>query len=201
MKRYYLILFFLAITLIAYTQQAKVIGECTITYSIKIANESSDAIKTLYIKGKKTCSEIVSPTFLQTTIFDEKTGEAVILRKLNGEKYLSKYSADKWKDKNKDWDGMTVQLTNESKTILGYPCKKAIAITKAGKNFVIYYTYNLVPSVSENPYQFKNIPGIVLEYESETSGGKSIVFKATKINFSPVPAAKFKIPESGYRVL
>jgi len=150
---------------------------------------------------KKTCSEIVSPTFLQTTIFDEKTGEAVILRKLNGEKYLSKYSADKWKDKNKDWDGMTVKLTNESKTILGYPCKKAIATTKAGKNFVIYYTYNLVPSVSENPYQFKNIPGIVLEYESETTEGKSIVFKATKINFSPVPTAKFEIPESGYRVL
>ena len=144
---------------------------------------------------------MVSPTFLQTTIYDEKSGEAVILRKLNGEKYLTKYSADKWKYINKDWDGMTVKPTNESKTILGYLCKKVIATTKAGKNFVIYYTYSLVPSVSENPYQFKNIPGIVLEYESETSEGKSIVFRATKINFSPVPAAKFEIPESGYRIL
>jgi GLPGLI family protein len=201
MKRYFLIFFFLAITFFAYTQQLKVVGECTITYNIKIANVPSEATKTLYIKGKKTCSEIVSPTFLQTTIYDEKTGDAVILKELNGEKYLSKFSADKWKEKNKVWEGMAVKLTNESKTILGYPCKKAIATTKAGKNFILYYTNSLVPSVSENPYQFKNIPGIVLEYESETSEGKSVVFNATNINFNPVPVAKFKIPESGYRIL
>lgn len=192
---------FLAITCLAYTQQLKVVGECTITYNIKVAGEAGDATKTLYIKGKKTRSEIVSPSFIQTTIYDEKTGEAVIMRELNGEKYLSKYGAEKWKERNKEWDGMTVKLTNESKTLLGYTCKKAIATTKNGKTFVLYYTFNIAPSVSENPYQFKGIPGIVLEYESETSEGKSIVFKATKIDFSPVPAAKFEIPKSGYRVL
>jgi len=96
---------------------------------------------------------------------------------------------------------MTVKLTNESKTILGYPCKKAVATTKGGKRFTIYYTTGLAPTASENPYQFKNIPGIVLEYESETSEGKSITFKATNIDFSPVPAAKFEIPQSGYRIL
>src|SRR5690348_1966261 len=147
MKRYSLISIFLVLHCLAYTQQLKVVGECTITYNIKIANEPSDATKTLYIKGKKTCSEIMSPNFLQTTIYDEKTGEAVILRELNGEKYLSKFNADKWKEKNKVWDGLTIKLTNESKTILNYPCKKAIATTKAGKNFVLYYTYSLVPSV------------------------------------------------------
>src|ERR1700712_4111196 len=194
MKGYYLIFFFLANTCLVRSQQGKVVGECSITYSIKIANETGDATKILSIKGKKTRSEIVSPSFLQTTIYDEKTGEAVILRELNGEKYLSKFSAEKWKEKNKEWEGLTIKLTNESKTILGYLCKKVIATTKSGKNFVLYYTYSLAPSASENPYQFKNIPGFILEYESETSEGKSIVFKATKINFSPVPAAKFEIP-------
>jgi len=201
MKRYYLLFFFLAITFIAYTQQAKVIGECTVTYSIKIANEPGNATKILYIKGKKTRSEIISPSFTQTTIYDSKTGEAVILRELNGEKYLSKFNAAKWKERNKMWDGLAVKLTNEGKTILDYPCKKAIATTKDGKSFVLYYTTGITPSASENSYQFKNIPGIILEYESETSEGKNITFKATRIDFSPVPAAKFEIPESGYRIL
>lgn len=201
MKQILLLFFSLLMVCGVYAQQAKIIGECTITYTIDIANEAGSATKTLYIKGKKTRSEIVSPSFMQTTIYNDKTGDAVILRELNGEKYLSRLSAEKWKEKNKIWDGMTVKQTNESKTILGYTCKKAVATKKGGKSFVIYYTTNLAPTVSENPYQFKGIPGIVLEYESETSEGKSVVFKATKVDFSPVPAAKFEIPTSGYREL
>src|SRR5437879_8749901 len=117
MKRYYLLFFFLAINSLVYSQAVKIVGECTITYSIKIANEPGGAIKTLYIKGKKTRSEIVSHSFTQTTIYNDKTGEAVILRELNGKKYLSKLDAAKWKEKNKEWDGMIVKLINEGKDI------------------------------------------------------------------------------------
>jgi GLPGLI family protein len=201
MKQYHLLFFFLVIAGFAYAQQAKTVGECTITYTIDIAQSAGDATKTLYIKGKKSCTEIVSPSFTQTTIYDDKTGEAVIWRELNGKKYLSKFGVAKWSEKNKEWDGMTMKVSTENKTILGYPCKKAVATTKTGKNFVLYFTSTLAPTAPENPYQFKNIPGIVLEYESETSEGKNIVFKATKIDFSPVPAAKFEIPQSGYREL
>jgi len=189
------------ISFFVFAQSVKTIGECTITYTIKIANDTGSATKTLYIKGKKICAEIESPSFAQTLIYDNKTNEAVIWRTLNGEKYLSTFNAAQWKEKNKEWEGMKVKLTSESKMILGYNCKKAVATTKGGKNFIIYYTTTLAPSASENPYEFKNIPGIVLEYESETNEGKSIVFKATNINFSPVPAAKFEIPTSGYRIL
>ena len=201
MKRFYLSAFLLVIAGFVYSQVAKMVGECTVTYTIQIAKDTGNAAKILYIKGKKTRSEIISPSFMQTTIYDSKTGDAVIMRELNGEKYLSKFNSTQWKEKNKEWEGMTVKLNNETKLILGYACKKAVATTKNGKNFVLYYTTGLTPSASENPYQFKNIPGIVLEYESETSEGKSIMFTATEINFSPVPAAKFIIPETGYRVL
>src|SRR3954469_3929378 len=127
MKRYYLLFLLLLCTSLVFGQSAKVIGDCTITYTIQIANDAGNATKTLYIKGNKTRSEIVSPSFTQTTIYDNKTGEAVILRELNGEKYLSKFNAAKWKEKNKKWDDLTVKLLNEGKTILGYPCKKASA--------------------------------------------------------------------------
>lgn len=192
---------FLFLTYVVFAQKPKVIGDCTLTYTVKIAGETGESIKRLYIKGSKTRTEIESPSFFQTTIYNSKTGEAVILKMLEGEKYISKFDADMWKKKNKQWEEMTVKLTDETKMILGYPCKKAVATTKAGRDLVMYYTTGLVPSASENPFQFKSVAGLVMEYESETNDGKRIVFKATHIDFSPVPAAKFEIPVKGYRVL
>jgi hypothetical protein len=51
-------------------------------------------------------------------------------------------------------------------------------------------------------YQFKDLPGFVLEYEALTEDGKSkINYSATKITLVPVPVAKFDLPKTGYRVL
>lgn len=185
----------------AHAQPVKVIAECTITFTINVENGTGDAIKMLYIKGRKTRSDMVSPAFHQTTIYDNNTGEAIIMKDIGGEKYLTKLNATKWKEKNAEWNGMTLKLTTETKMVAGYSCKKAVATTKDGKSFIVYYTTGMVASASENPYQFKNIPGLVLEYESQTAEGKHITFKAIKINFSPVPAAKFIIPDTGYREL
>ena len=66
----------------------------------------------------------------------------------------------------------------------------------------MYYTTAIAPSTQENPYQFKNIPGFVLQYQSQLEGSnKLIIFKAVKMDLSPVPMSKFDIPKSGYRVL
>ena len=70
-----------------------------------------------------------------------------------------------------------------------------------GSHFVVYFTADINASATENPYQFKDIPGLILEYESGTGEGKNIEFIATDINFSPVPAAKFAIPTTDYRIL
>ena len=72
---------------------------------------------------------------------------------------------------------------------------------KDGSSFAIYYATAIVPSVKEFEYQFKDIPGFVLEYESQEADNKKIKYTATKINLSPVTASKFDIPTSGYRLL
>jgi len=97
---------------------------------------------------------------------------------------------------------MKVSLGNETKTILGYECKKGSAVLKDGSSFTFFYTVSIKPSASENPYQFRDIPGFVLEYEiiGEDKTSK-ITYTATRINFNPVPSSKFDIPTSGYRVL
>src|SRR6266542_2985014 len=165
-------------------QRQITIGDCTVTYSItgsdaSINSNLAGATKTLYKKGK-----------------------AVILKEVGAEKYMSTFNAAEWKKENRQFEGLTVTLTNETKTILGYECKKAIAHLKDGSSYNIYYATAIIPSASENPYQFKDIPGFILQYE--TFGNKNssrITYTATLINFNPVPASRFEVPSSGYRVL
>ncbi len=187
----------------AQQQVSKIVAECTITYSVTIKgnDKNEGTTKTLYIKGRKIRSEIKNTAFYQATIFDNKTEEAVVLKEIGGDKYMSQFNAAQWKEKNQQWNASSVQVTNETKKILNYTCRKAIITTKEGNSFVVYFTTDMTASATENPYQFKDISGLVLEYESQTSEGKNIEFTATGINFNPVPAAKFIIPTTGYRII
>ena len=94
----------------------KIIAECTIVYSVNSGeNNSGKTIKKLYIKGRKTRSEISNPAFYQATIFDNKTGDAVVLKEIGGDKYISSFNAEQWKEKNKEWADVSVKLTQRNK--------------------------------------------------------------------------------------
>ncbi len=191
------------------SQSQKVIGDCTVVYAISITgmqnpnNGLKNAVKTFYIKGLQTRVDIASPAFNQSIIYDGNTGTAVILKEVGADKYISTYDAAKWKEANKKYEDISLSFTDQTKTILGFKCKNAVARLKNGTSFSIFYATDIIPSLSENPFQFKNIPGFVLEYEAQqgTDNKQKIIYTATRINFSPVPFAKFEIPKSGYRRL
>ncbi len=184
-------------------QSPRLVAECTITYSVDIQgnDKKEETIKKLYIKGRKARTEISNSAFYQAIIFDSKNGDAVVLKEVGGDKYLSYFNAEQWREKNRRWDSSVVSLTKEVKKILNYNCRKAIITLKDSSSYIIYFTTDLSASSTENPYEFRSIPGLILEYDSQTDNGKSIQFKATDINFTPVPAAKFITPSTGYRVL
>jgi GLPGLI family protein len=201
----------------------RVVSDCTITYVIststeegnsnKDATESSktstneayiSTTKTVYIKGNDSRIDLVSPFFTLSQLYNKTTGNAVILREIgNNNKFMTRLDNAKWVAENKKYDGMTISFSGtETKTILGYECKKAVMQTKDGSSFTLYYATAIVPSVREFEYQFKDIPGFVLEFESqETDNNKKIKYTATKINLSPVQASRFDVPTSGYRLL
>lgn len=188
----------------ALAQTPKVVADCTVSFDVTIARAdgtSEKATKTLYVKGGETRSDLVTPTFVQTTFYDSKKETAVILRELGGNKYMSKLNAEQWKLQNKKYEGMEVSLLAETKTILGYECKKAQVKLKDGNILNMFYATAIIPSVSENSYQFKGIPGFVLEYEAQTDKGSKVKFTASVINLSPVPVSKFEIPQTGFRML
>jgi hypothetical protein len=77
-----------------------------------------------------------------------------------------------------------------------------MAKLKDGSTYNVYYAPSIISSNREFEYQFKDLPGFVLEYESDADNGKSRVrYSASKITITPVASAKFDIPKSGYRVL
>lgn len=187
-----------------FAQSPKVVADCTVTFDVQIGKPdgtAENATKTLYIKGTEIRSDLTSPTFMQTTFYDGKKEEAVILRELGGNKYMSRLNQAQWREQNKRYEGMEVTLGTESKTILGYECRKVQVKLKDGNVLNMYYATAITPSVSENAYQFKGIPGFVLEYEAQSEKGNKIKYTATVINLSPVPASKFQIPQTGYRML
>ena len=114
---------------------------------------------------------------------------------------MIKYDKERWNEQNKIYDGMQVQANQPTdKTILNYKCKQAIATLLNGTTITYYYTPNLLPLGTENPNQYKSIPGLILCYELKDDK-KMISCVAVSVSLAPVPAAKFEIPETGYRML
>jgi len=206
MKRTLLLLLSLPAFEVIFPQHSMVVGDCTVTYKISGSdaatnNNLSGATKIFYVKGKMARTDIIGSNYKQSVIYDNASGIAVILKEIGSEKYMSTLSADDWKKQNIRFERQTIKLDDDTKTILGYECKKAIAKLKDGSIYNMYYTTAIIPSASENPYEFKDIPGFVLEYDTGGNKSSKITYTAVQINFDPVPASKFKIPTSGYRIL
>lgn len=196
---------FFLIAVVAISQNPKVVGDCTVNYSVTqtAGNDNTGAtgsVKTVYIKGLNCRSDITSPSFSQSIVYNHNTGNAVILRTISQGKFITSLNAAQWQQQNNIYDGMKLSLTDEIKTILGYECKKAVALLKNDSTYIVWYATALKPSIQENPFQFKDVPGFVLEYEAIIKSSK-ITYTATKINFSPLPASLFAIPTSGYKEL
>ncbi|HXB43790.1 MAG TPA: hypothetical protein VNV85_07025 [Puia sp.] len=166
--------------------------------SVKPANGFEGATNTIYIKGNMVCSEMKSSLFSSSTIYDSKTGQAVILKEVSGQKLLIHLSAENWQEMNRPYDGITFTNTAETKTIAGYKCIKATGKSKSGAELIVYYTTEIIPDNKDYNSKFKNLDGLPLEYQL-INNNLTIQYTVSKVNLNPVPASKFDIPKSGYR--
>lgn len=182
--------------------QQRTVAECTINYEVisdSAANQTKTH-KTVYIKGNDCRTDIKTESFSQTTFYDKTSGNAVVLREFGNNKIMTKLNKKQWIDQNKNFDSATINLTGDTKNILGYECKKAVLQNKAGSTITVFFATAIIASVKEFEYQLKDVPGLVLEYETEQNG-KKIKYTATKISLSPVSINKFDVPTTGYRLL
>jgi GLPGLI family protein len=206
MKQNFTILF-LFLSFISFAQ--KKFSEGTIVYNIsvntndpnpKMADGFDGATNTIYIKGKMNRAELLSVFGTQATIIDGKTGNVTFLKEYGEKKYMIPMTAAQWKESNKTYDSVSFSYENDYKTIAGYKCQKAVGKLTNGDTFTVYYTTELLPENQDFQYSNRSLPGLALEYES-TLGKNKVTFTAAKVDFTPVPASKFDIPKSGYRII
>lgn len=205
-----LTLFVAAFLLVSAAYGQKKLTEGTISYDIVI-NTNSDkpqaadfldgATSTVYIKGNKSRTEMVSSLGTQATIIDGSKNTITVLKEYGSQKYMIPMTPAQWKDANKKYESVTFSYDDAAtKTILGYKCKKATGQVSDGSTFTVWYTTDLAPESNDFQYANRNLPGLAMEYESNM-GSLKVIYTVSKISFSPVPAAKFDLPKSGYRIL
>ncbi|MGI8582465.1 MAG: hypothetical protein ACR2KX_09720 [Chitinophagaceae bacterium] len=202
--------FIVLLLLNAFTLNAqKIISEGTLTYNISIQTGSSEpkmadmldgATTTIYIKSNQSRSELVSGLGSEVTIYDSKKESGVILKDYSGQKLMIMLTKEDWDKKNSKYEGIAFETTNETMNIAGYNCKKAIAKLRDGSSFVVYYTPELEVAEKDYDSQFKNLPGLALQYEWQ-SGKIKFKYTLSNINFDSVASSKFEIPKSGYRIM
>lgn len=183
--------------------------EATISYDIVINTNNANpqvadfldgAVSVIYLKGNSSRSEMISSLGTQSTIVDGKTGNVTILKDYGEQKYMISLTPDNWKQSNRKYEGITFTFENEYKTIAGYKSQKATGTLADGTTFIVYFTKDLIPVNKDFQYLNKNLPGLAMEYEG-TVGKQKVTYTVSSINFNPVPAAKFDLPKSGYRVM
>lgn len=194
-----------------FAQDSRLISDCTVFFDVSVEGSKVDprvvksmagTTKVLYIKGSKSRSDLITPGFQQTTFTDSKSDSTIILRELGNTKYISYLSDNKRNEQNKKYEGIQFTNTGEKKTILGYECVKAVSKLTNGSAYNVFYTPALIPSNKQYEYQFRDLQGLVLEYEEESEDVKTTIkYSATKITLDPVPEGKFNLPKSGYRIL
>lgn len=187
----------------------KRITEGTISYDIVVSTGNSNpsiadmfdgATSIVYLKGPQTRFERVSSLGVESTIIDNKTGKVTVLKEYGEQKYMITMTPENWKDANKKYEGITFGYENEYKDIAGYKCQKAVGTMKDGTKINVFFTKDLVPNNREFEYAYKSLPGMAMEYET-TIGNLKVTYTVSKVNFGIVPAVKFDLPKSDFRVM
>lgn len=208
MKKLSCILAIVVLFSLSATAQKK-LTEATISYDIVINTDNTTpqaadlldgAISVIYLKGNSSRSEMISSLGTQSTIIDGKTGNVTVLKDYGEQKYMISMTAEQWKASNKKYEGSTFTYEDEYKTIAGYNCQKAVGKLADGSTFTVYFTRDLVPVNKDFQYVNKNLPGLAMQYEA-VMGKQKVTYTVSNISFNLVPAAKFDLPKSGYRVM
>lgn len=149
-------------------------------------------------RANLTRHEIVTEAFTQIKINDSQARTSVTLMEFGRDRYAVHKNSDQIAAGVKELGQPEIRFTNETKDILGYKCKKALAITTDifGEEVVkeIFYTEELqgTPFNFDTPYN--KIPGVMLEFEMQVRN-LNVRYEAKSIRKRSVKAKLFRVPK------
>lgn len=204
-------IFICIVAFVSYTSvmAQKSFNEITMVYKISVSstNEKSDFAKslegatlTVMVKGNQTRSDMVSPVGSESSLYDTRSGKGFILKEYSGQKLLITLTKDNWKQKNQYYHNLNFNIASEGEKIGSYAVKKATAVLPNGKNFIVYFTPDIVIPNDQYNNAFDQLPGVPVQYEMESG---NLIFKYELINVStdPILSSKFELPKTGFRMM
>jgi GLPGLI family protein len=186
----------------------KRLTEGVLQYKISIAsskagskiNDLNDAELAVYIKPTSSRAEMKSSLGTESTVFNNKLNSGYILKEYSGQKLMITMTAANWDQKNKPYEALKFNISNELTTIGGYSCKKATGTMPDGKAFTVYFDPTVVIANTNYNNAFSNLPGLPVQYEIQ-SGDLSFKYTLTNLSYETVPVAKIDAPKTGFRVM
>ncbi len=172
-----------------------------ITYPASKFTESQLAmfpkIVTVMIKGTKSKTEYQTNMGSQIEISDYTEKSKVNHINMMRQKYAIKQSAEEIEKENAQEPKATVEVTNETRVIAGYTCKKAIVTQDddgVKTTFEVFYSSELGSKMAnfDNPL-YKDIDGALLEFSMKTPQ-ISMKFTATSIEKKGISNKEFEVP-------
>jgi GLPGLI family protein len=141
--------------------------------------------------------------FSQSTITDANTKTSVTLMDIMGQKMLIKKTKEEIEKEIEKNPSPKIVLSDETKEIAGYTCKKAEITTmdpdQGDKEitFTVYYSEELGNEKLNFEGLFRGLNGLPLEYNIDANSMK-MKFTATSVKKQKVTDKDFEIPE-GYK--
>jgi GLPGLI family protein len=172
-----------------------------ITYPDSKLSESQLAmypkVLTVSIKGSKSRTDLQmgGMSTIEITDFSEKTSVSLI--NMMGQKYALKQTTAELESKISAEGEVTVEHSDETKTIAGYTCKKVTVTVNddgAKSTYVAYYSPELGNKQANfnNPI-YRDIDGGLLEFSMKNQE-INMKFAATSVEKKSLPAKDFEIP-------
>jgi GLPGLI family protein len=210
MKNLFSILFFgFAVIANAVSGQEK-LKEGKITFEIEVLNaeEMDDQMlammpkeMTVYFKDGKSRGEMDMMGGKMITISNDKEGETITLMDLMGRKQAIKTTKEDMEKERAKMGEYEVKITDETRMIAGYKCKKAIITFKdktENNEMTVWFTEDL-EAVHASKYAWKGIDGYMLEF-SVDQRGMGMKFSCKEVMQQKVADEMFTIPE-GYTIM
>ncbi len=216
MKRTLYTVIFLVVCLVIYSGQAKA-GDKDfngiIVYNISYGeNEMEPQMMAMMpktmkikIKGESSRTEISMGMGRTIVVFNGEDKTGFTLMDIMGQKYAMSMTAGELEKEIEDGPDVDIEVTDETKEIAGYKCKKAVVKLKDkgaddDVDLIVFFTDELGSGMlNYNNPMFKDIEGVMLEY-SMKENDMDMTFTAISVTKKKVPDDEFVIPE-GYNVM
>jgi GLPGLI family protein len=200
----------MAAAMVAQAQDKLKEGKATFEISYPDAEEMNDQMLAMmpkesvtYFKGSKRRAEVQTSFSNMVMIEDPDKKESYMCIDAMGKKTAVKSTEADMEKTKAEMGEYDVKLSDETKKIAGYTCKKAVVTMKKDDNtFDVWYTPDL-PYDNASRHGWKGVEGFPLEFtlEQKAMGGNvKTKLICTSVKKAEVSDDMFKVPE-GYTVM